>query len=254
MSKEAAYVPVSELSDLEHSRVIWRAALPDYAPAENILVNVDRLSRLASLGGMESLRITGYSGDTTQVTPEAGSVNQQGVATAVLKGSVSKAETHKANASAFEDAELPYEYQWTKGRIALNLSEIDERVARKSDLRDPKQWSKQLDRALRSGVRDSSWESLIAGSTNKTAGLYALAGVITGNVILDGLDPDKLVPDSAQSYVIYALLMHHGFYKLGGLRAGFSDRKHALMLGVPLDRYLALNATSRALPLVKAKR
>lgn len=92
---EKSYVPASQLADMDHPSIVWRVALPDYAPAENIMVNVDRLSRLARLGGMESLRIASYSGDTTQVTAEVGQVDDHGTATAMMKGSVSRAETQK---------------------------------------------------------------------------------------------------------------------------------------------------------------
>jgi hypothetical protein len=178
MSKDPTYIPASELADTDDPSLIWRVSLPDYAPAEQILVNVNRLGRLAWLGGMESLRVDSYVGDVTQMTPEVDAVDTQGTATATMKGSISKAETHKTGVSGFNDPDVPYDYEWTRGKVSLNVAEIDERVAQKSTLRDPKEWSKQIDRALRTGVRESSWKSLVSKAPQeyKLNGVSFLAG------------------------------------------------------------------------------
>jgi len=253
MSKNTAYIPASDLTDLEHPRIVWRLALPDYAPAENILVNVDRLNKLAYLGGMESLRIAAYDGDATQVSPEVNSVDQQGAATATMKGSVSKAKTYKADASTFENdsVAVAYDYQWAKGTVALNVPGIDEAVARKSHLRDPKQWSRQLDKALRAGVRESSWESLISKSTNKSQ-LIQVAGILTViNIMFDGLNSDKLISDDLRIYPRF-LAINYIINKIAG--NNFSDRKHSLIVGLGLDRYFAVDAATRLFPIIKDRK
>jgi|GEM_PF-6760410 len=47
MSRESDYIPVSELANADHPSLAWRVSLPEYAPSDQILVNVKRLSKLA---------------------------------------------------------------------------------------------------------------------------------------------------------------------------------------------------------------
>jgi len=260
VSRESAYVPVSVLAEADDSSLIWRLALPEYAPSEQIMVNVKRLGRLAHLGGMESLRVDGYAGDTTQVAPQVTSVDGQGAATAAAEGSVAKAETHKAGTSGFADPEIPYDYEWTRGAISLNVAELDERVGRRSKLRDPKEWSKQIDRALRAGIRDSSWESLVgkAPLSYKLNGLpffgsYAAGATITALAVHSG--GTQIFETFVGTDLFYCLLYRplSNKFLLRQRQLQHKDMKHTLVPGPPLDRYLAVNALSRTLPIVKPR-
>jgi len=251
MSKESAYISASELGEIEHPRIVWRVALPDYAPAENILVNVDRLNRLAWLGGMESLRVSSYSGDTTQVSAEAGDINEQGAATAIMKGSVTKAKTYKTAVDNSSEGFLTSGLAWTKGKVQLNITEIDEKVLRKSNLRDPKEWSRQLDKALRPAVRESSWHSLTGKASNITLTPFLLALFSAANLPFDGLSIG-LLKDDLTALAVYNLIVLPGVDKLQGRE--LSERKQTLIPGYPLDRYLAVNVLSRTSPLIKAKK
>jgi hypothetical protein len=261
MSKEYNYVSVAELAEADDPSLVWRVPLPDYAPTEQIMVNVHRLGRLAHLGGMESLRIDGYVGDITQVTPEVDAVDDQGTATATVKGSISKPETFKTSLSRFDDAELPYDYEWTSGKVSLNIAELDERVARRTKLRDPKEWSRQIDKALRGGVRTNSWESLVskAPSDYKWSGVPFLTGVGLGTVLRSATKGQLGVGDAGSAAMLlssYGLVLRHLSFKLfrmGEFRGRFSDKKHTLIPGPPLDRYLVLNLLSRTQPVVKPK-
>ena len=227
--------------------------MPDYAPAESVLVNVDRISRLAFLGGMESLRIDSYAGDTTQVIPETDSVYEKGIATASLKGVISRAETQKSDALTPGALEVPEEYRWSRGTVSLNISEIDERVGTKGHLRDPKEWSRQLDKALRAGIRESSWSSLISASRFKSMPAVILGTGIFTNAGVYGDRGTELAAYTAAGYTITSLFALHVIHKWRGHDVSYRDCKHSIMPGLPLDRFFAVNALSRTRSLIKAQ-
>jgi hypothetical protein len=41
---------------------------------------------------------------------------------------------------------------------------------------------------------------------------------------------------------------------LKGEAGSFRDIKHSLLMGLPLDRYFAVNAMTRSLPIIKSKK
>lgn len=238
------FVPLAAMGDLEQERVIWRANLPDYAPSENITINLDKLARLARLGGMESIRVESYVGDTTQIVPEVNSVDQHGVASASKKASISKAKTLKTEVGGALDIEVPYDYRWQLGKISLNIAEIDERVAQKGNLRDADAWSKELDKALRKGMVKNSWDSLVVGPpiSGKVKPLSDLSLVTLTAAILGRSGPE-LAAGVAQSYIALSLVGDHLLSKVTGILpedVKFSDRKHTLMRGFALDRHMAV--------------
>jgi hypothetical protein len=247
-SRESSYIPVPELGDLEESRLIWRVNLPDYAPAENILVNVDRINKLAWLGGMESLRVSSYDGNTTQVSAEIGGIDNNGTATAVMKGAVAKAKTFEVD-NAAQSASLQ-RYGWSKNRVNLNIPEIDERVARSTNLRDPNEWSKQLNKALKPAIRESSWQSLIQQSSSKMT-IPLAVGINTPFYELLKVFGSQIQFNALGIYALSAFVMS----PLLGHRYGIPvrEQKHTLVPGFPIDRYLAVSAFSRVNPLIKAK-
>ncbi len=255
MEKESAYIPASELSNSGYGRVFWRVSWPDYAPVENILVNVDRLDRLAKLGGMRLLLISSHIGKITQISPEIDSVDKSGVASAAVKGSLSVAKTYKIAKLDPDDRRIPYESQWSDAMVSLNIAEIDERISRMGKLRDPQAWASQLNKDLKAGIRKAAWKSLVSDATRKYMPLVVLAfeNAFYGLVALrTGTTFEPSLAEEIGGYPLFSYavsLSHNSYYGITPLHRPF---KYSLIPNPAIDRYIALNGLSRVLPLVKS--
>lgn len=249
MSK-GEYIPASELGDFESERVIWRLNLPNYAPAENIGVNVGRLDRIARLAGFESLRIGTYAGDVTSVKPEIDGVGNDGSVTASMSTTVSKAETQKI--SVEPEGESIEEYTWTNGQVSLNMAEIDNRVGEKGvNLRDPKQWAKEINAAMRQGINNVARNNIIERPTLRSK-LRVPAYLVICWASLDVMGLDK--PDNLPE--LLAFVAEYQFIA-DPIACGVinnnspKDRKWSAVPGVQLDRLAAIKGLARVHPLVK---
>lgn len=249
------YVPLSELSDYEDRRLIWRVELPPYAPAEQIGINTRRLGKLARLGGLESLRVATYAGETTKVTPGIDSVDEFGQATASMSAAETKADLQQNNLSSFEDIEIPYEYQWQKGSILINSSELDYRIGEKGKLRDPQAWAKELNEALKLGIKGASEKSLIEKvplyekmRTPTLLGIFAVMDTLIDRKY--NLNTFEHELTSLEFYQIFVVPMLDRILRHAPIR----ERKLSLIPGLPIDRLFAVEGLSSALPLAKAIR
>ena len=262
MSVSGSYIPVSELAELEHPEFAWRVALPEYAPADDILVNADRIRMLARLGGMRSIAINSYSGDITKTTvPNIASIDDHGTAAASRSVAISVAETQHAQASKGNN--YLYEYFWADGNIALNVAEIEERVAQRGNLRSPKFWSKQIDSALRQGIKCSGQASLIENVprqdvriklpllTGLTAAAILFTGVITEQYADQSVTTPAVVATALTVPAIADHLLNKYVTQLYDEKPKLKDMKLAWMPPFPFDRYLAMRALTKILPVVK---
>lgn len=163
------FIPISELSEYETERIHWSAELPDYAPAEAIGVNVERLGNLARLGGFNQLTITSGAGDITETMPSVSSVDEHGSATATMRATIKKAELTELHQEAPGTLDKRrYEYFWPNATMNLNLSEITDRLSsskKPGALRQPKAWTNQIDQAMRQGIRRAARENLLTNTS-----------------------------------------------------------------------------------------
>jgi hypothetical protein len=243
------FTPTAELVDLDHETIAWDLALPDYAPSEAIGVHVPRLGRLARLGGFRTLRISGYSGDTTSVSPEIDSVDDHGVATSTMRASVTKAKRIKLDElGPYRNA--PQEYRWSDGGVSLNITEIDRIVGEKGGLRKPDIWSSEINSALKLGVRQAAKQNLIENtSLGEKMVTPALLGFFTVMALAFHDTEREVLTAIGRSYLYYHVGWTSIFNRIQGRH--IQDRRWSLFEGIHLDRALAVNGISRALPLAK---
>ncbi len=257
MSREN-YIPASEVADYPHDNLSWLVNLPDYAPARHLGINVNRLGKLAHLGGFDHLYIAGHSGEVTQAAPVMTSVDEHGQATAGMGGAIVKARVLESHVypdlipGTWDD--LLHAYRWPDGRLSLNMNEIDSRVAEAGDLRSSKVWAKNLNRALKKGTREITRKHLWAERSGREKYAFAAPWLMPSYSLMQTLALEN--PD---------YLMYGGVYWMGGLVAvhgitgmiakshglPLKERRKSLFPGIQLDRILAVEALSRTAPLVK---
>lgn len=244
MSKE--FQPLSSLPECEIPRINWQLELPDYAPSNEVGINTRALSRFAKLGGYDSLTIRAEDMGTTKTVPGLDGMNGDGSATSSAGGSVYHPDNVKALA---KDGREPgcndsYDaYHWRTGVLTVNSQVILDRLSRNRDdaLRSGAAWSKELDKALKSGLTASARESLIAKSTPNGLLLFiASMGISQGIAIAE---------DTISSSNTASGLVGFAFYNiLRGVIKGHSikDYRPSVLPTYQVDRLMIVAGLSRA--------
>lgn len=252
------YIPLPEVAEHIGDQLGWSVGLPDYAPIEGIGVNLEKLSKLAHLGGFGHLHVTGYAGELTKETPVMTSVDERGQATAGLGGAVVRAEVLKASVSPDLTPgswdELLHAYQWPNGKLSININEIDSLVGKAGDLHDPKAWAEKLNKFVALGTRQITRKHLFTERSAKEK--YA----VVAPWIMPSFSVMQAIANDSPTYLPFAVLylaggtaFIHGARNMHARRHGLSrkDLRSSVFPGIQLDRILAVEALSRTSPLVK---
>ena len=260
------FTPVSELAEYDDGRISWGLTLPEYAPVDQIGVNIKRLGRLARLGGFNSLKINGYRGDITSVSPEINDVDESGQATAGMRASVTKAPLQKSGVEKPDLYEEEfYEYFWPNGTISVNVAAVDERVAEKRGLRSGSVWADEINSAVKLGIRDSTSRHLLENPPSYIKAKLATEPLLDTFVFyyiynkFMGVGPDVSFTDyllffGATSGTISSTIYAAMYAAMPSIRdrPSVNERRFSLFCGVHFDRAIAVNGLSRALPLARA--
>lgn len=126
MIRKPGFVPLPEVERYSDVITLGSLGFPSGFDEERIELHVGRLERAVYFGGIKSVILSSYRGDTTQYQVGATGDNNQGLATATFAASVSKAEAGQIESSHDELAHP--DYSWQEVAIKFNNAEIDDRL------------------------------------------------------------------------------------------------------------------------------
>ncbi len=254
------FTPVSELAGHKTERIHWSAELPDYAPAEAIGVDIERLGKLARLGGCNQVTITSGGGDVTEMMPGVSSVDEHGSATATMSATIVKAELTQLQRGEAPDAfaRRHYDYFWPNVTMKLNLSEITDRLSaskKPGALRQPAAWADQINKAMKQGFRRVARENLLINAPlGYKLSPFVCEGFLAGcgELFFGNNAADVLSYMAATTAAVQFALEPFDLSRRHGLP--ISERRWSFIPGLQADRVLAVNGLTRTLKLAKSLR
>jgi hypothetical protein len=234
-------------------RLAFGLTLPEYVPTDQIGLNVSRLQQLTRLGGLGHFRVSSQAGDRTTYQAEITGMDASGSATAGMKVAKQEAalssaqvDADKASSEAIDFSE----YRWGAGHVIVNLTEMtDKIIGEGASLRNPRPWSKLLDKALRKGVSSAAEKQLmgdVSGWSKTWLGLLVVYSVWPQS------NPHFTVGD-----FIAGVAMQDGICQLlPTLSMAFKgtspkERRLSLVPAYQVDRLAVVEGMTRALKLIK---
>ena len=255
MSKEAKFIPLSELSDYSDAQLAWRVNLPEYAPKERIGINIDKIKLLSHIAGLDHLRVDSRSGEESTEMVSPNSVDAQGNATA--SSTISRTHAQLVNTEVDKPRGTYSEYIWGDGLITINTSEFNKRAldaARKENgasLRDPEEWAKLLDKSLTTGITKNANEQLLHNITVFSKYWLGLATFDTLFLTNHDFNPSSLLQNALEVTIISQGVQALMLSKLSSYPHPLRERRLSLIPGYQLDRLFVVHAITRTSKLAK---
>lgn len=250
----------------DDTKLTWDFSLPPHLDQERIIVNGAQLGRILSVGAFRSLHINEYQGKTTQVTPEINGITASGEATAGLKVHVDRAELQQHGMmDDFGGIDGSFVMRFSgKTRVIakLNKPEIASRVVddkRDKGLSSEEAWARQLNTAVNKSIRATAKKHLAGREENRAMSMFGrlyypfvMAGT-TLNIADHGMSTMPLT-FVAGSVVCIAVQEYANRMVTG--ESTLEHRRWSLTSFTPeqLDRYAAVQALTRVVPLIRAKK
>jgi hypothetical protein len=238
-----SFVPLSEL---QGERV--NLQLPEYAPTEAIGINLERIDRLAHLGGfaLGETSISTFSGGTT--THGLGVTGRNADGTAIA-GAASTRNAERGRGTFEQDSHLGFCHGRPSLTVQVNQEEIVQRLSNASKLRDARAWSAQLDTSIARGLKRASWDHYVGGPHYMEM-FIASAGIMARAALEFGGGIDSETP----AHVLMTVAIYNMVKGAGAAIADKADPRevcYSLIPGVHPDRALAVGALAKLLPLAK---
>lgn len=251
MSKER-YIPIDEANT---EKVVFEMPFPDYVDRERVGVNISKLERLCSLGGITSLAVIGETdGEVSRETPEIAGFSNRGEAVATKKTSKRIIDLHDHNILhlGFPEEGLS-SFAFSVANLRININEAVNRAIEekkgKASVRDTETWTKYLDVALKQGVKQIGVHNLIG---------HGKLAAVTKNALLIGffISIDAIAAHRADFYELgRGLLMAQQIWNIGefvhGKLHGLEDYRWSMVNGIQPDRALAITFLANRGNLIK---
>lgn len=150
MGKENILVPIDEAHT---DRIRFVSEFP-YVDKKQIGVNLNRIQQIMDLGGIRSLRVSTVEKKEESHSPTVVGFDSQGGAYAGKTSSRTIGETHEYEGKVHRDKESGFS-PVVDLTINLNTVEMSGRISRKEGVRSADAWSREIDRIVKKGMRDS---------------------------------------------------------------------------------------------------
>lgn len=247
IESKARYVPII---DAVTDRIFLAPKLPDYVKADKIGVDLQTITKLCDLGGIERLVLAGKNdGKTSSVDVGIGKISANGEATATAASKKTMEPTHKSHSRVNGDFG-PHSFSWTDAFIEMNTKEINQRILEDRQwtkgVRDINAWSKYIDDCLRGGISEVGTKHLTRGLSGRNwinlgiqVGIGSISEVISGPSV-----PSAIIRVFAVSALLN-ILNYALFKNIADTRYRFS-----LFYGPQIDRAILLWIFSRTNRLV----
>jgi hypothetical protein len=258
MSKfERGYHPLSSVESLETPRVAMKLNLPDYVNTDKIGVNVRGMHRMMKLGGINSLSVTGTSGERSSVTPvvvgsDGGSALGAFVGKEVVVATFNT-KSRRANPGRY----IPAQAEWIDVDLKVNLDEITQRIEnRKKRLRDVNAWAHQLNNAISDGIASIGSRHVIGNydlfqkatsvSLYGTTEMFGIAGSVAAHQPIAG--------NAIGSYFLGTLVGNvttRNIYQKSRDQDDQNGFRWSLVYGPQVDRAVLLHGLAKSTRVVK---
>lgn len=270
MPKLPKEIPISDLPSYadgdETAPMTWDFGLPQHIDTERLVIRGGNLAPLMSVAAFRQINVHEYWGEQTKFTPNISGMTSNGEATASLSGELNQAESGRSSLRddygvGSEGAFLMASHGKTSPVIHLNRAELVSRVVddkREGGKTGEAAWAGQLDRALRTSLRTSARKHLAGRNTGDYraygASYYGLASVLTTSELLTNQAAVALMVTALASGIIImedeVTIKHYTGYNMS------SERRWSLtpLVKAEWDRYLAADALTRTMPLIRARK
>jgi hypothetical protein len=265
--------PLSELpSFAEYERteeaipLSWDFDLPSSVDTERIEINMAQLGRLQKVAAFSANHVFSFQGEVTEYHPIIQGMNIDG--TAILARRLLRTSKPEPSKVELVDPHPDYGVMAssfsTDATHRLNKSEIVRVV---SDIRNRTEksneqvWAEVLDDHLQDSIRDAARLHLLSRQhwTTRMIEVMPLVGLslISAIRVAEGRDPSEEFLENAailSGMHILALSAMSVARKIGYGETFLSERRWSAFMYMQPDRYLALDALTRAIPLVKVRK
>ena len=247
---EKGFYPLSKIEEEEMPNLKFDLNLPEYVDKDRIGINLKGIYQMCRVGGIRTLYVAGQSGETSSYTPTIVGRSEDGTGYAGKTGIAKKVPTYS---SSYEKAtgNLPFQAKWIDAQVQLNLTEMSDRI---QVVRSTREWSGELNEALRNGISENGQSHLLFGPDSIDKLRFGVAmgvGAIVGS--------DESLPSGVGSAVGIAIV--NAFFNVGDNRrywreqawqSGESDPfRWSFFNGIQLDRVAALRGLAKVRTLVK---
>ncbi len=223
--------------------------LPEYAPVEDIFIDVNRIATLAKYGRLASINFMTYDGNhSANDNISIGSAYNDGTASAskTIAAVVSRA-TNDLNPTH----ERYERYPRSRATIRLNTSHPDIQTAK---IRTPQPWATLLDEGIREGVIQASTKQLLRPSEERRflfgfniASKVGIAAAFSAvSTEFDPSDLPTILPIYlAGSAVLGTLGLNRAISKVMPNTRNMSHPETSLFENLPIDRLMIVKALAQ---------
>ena len=257
MRKEGL-TPIREVNRVS-DRLEVKLKFPSWLDSEAIGFNLPRVHRAMSWGGIRHLVFQGISESKSGYALPT-SVARDGSATASVVRT--RSITDDLSSTLFPGRMPIRNSQWANLHLRVNLEELREKIdGDKAAIRNPENWTKELDARLRAGIRKGGLKHLLTGLDTSERGLSFVANfgtAVIGIGLLRSLrERYNPLGTSSFKYAVLAQLCTLFMFNVAGVHSDGLEKKGTgyrmnLLPGFELDRaLLLLSSTRQSKPLIK---
>lgn len=250
MSRDSL-VPFSELQEFHSERLGSHVHLPEYVPADRIMLDTDRLDRIRKWSGLGNVFMESYDGDTTRVDASVSGVGSDGSAVAGGRRSISPTDLQETAVSrCIPQHHALSDYCWPEGLIRINTAEMSQRLSSDGQLRNPEAWSKALNKAVTGGMQEAATINYLKRPLPAARSrFFRLYGIAEGFNLLQG---DSLPMATAQAVMFGAFFQLTAIPYLARITGIPHESRHiSLIPGMAFDRLAVVTGLNKTLKLVK---
>ena len=265
---EHTYIPVNEVprgDDIHGDDILsWDFELPSSVDAERVVVDYDNLAKIQRAASFRSSHVYSYQGETTQYTPSISGASSDGTATAGSTAHITIAETQQSELldDHPHDRKIMQNYGQTRTLHALNKAEIASDISdirRRKDISREEAWAKVLNASLGESLRDTSKQHLMdRGHTILKAAYVGVYGYNGANIAMNDFEPIAVTSTAVGMAIVGAAVV--GFESMKNVsehgESLLSERRLSMLAYIgdfQPEKYIATNALTRALPVIRCR-
>ena len=223
-------------------------SLPSYIPAADIHVDLGRIARIGRTARFERISFSLYD-ESQDTSASVSGINADGSAVATA---VKVARATRARGTVGRWYIRGDQFQKGEAHVRINAShpDMDDQV-----LRDPEPWAKLLDKGVRDGLKKAGKAQLLEPARLRAKNALkrkAWDGMVAAAATGISQDPGRF------PYIVGAFMVLDAIDPLTRIIRRVSpdqliDPEYSLIMGYPIDRYLATTVLTRTARLVTAK-
>lgn len=227
---ERGYYPLSTVETRDIPKIDFALNLPEYVNTDKIGINIRRIHMMMRLGGINSLRVVGSSGEVETSAPSIVGHGSDGSAYAGTRAAMKKVPSYTAEREKAGMPQTPYlAGRWVDAKVEVNLSQMQDKLSQAGKLRSAEAWGQELNKAITQGIVEEGIKHVIFDLTPVD---YVDLGFANVYPFFFGDSVEEIVGYSLAYHTFYNI-WHRMFHKRGGYS---SDFRWSVFSGPQFDR------------------